>query len=89
VHIDDDDLVNAIILSEVLSEDPPPPSPPSRPLGPHDFAPGPSAPGGPHAGPSETGCASVGGGCLALLLMIIGLFTVLGWLLGGCSALFG
>lgn len=87
MHIDDDDLVKAIILAEVLSDDPPPP-PASRPLGPHDFARDPSAPGAAQAGPSETGCATVGGGCLAVLLMFVGLFTVMGWLLGGCTGFF-
>lgn len=79
MHIDDDDLVNAIVLSEVLSNDDP--QPPPRPL-PHSFLYDPSRPAAPAPAPSVSanpGCGAVLLGLIGAILMLIGAGTALVW----------
>lgn len=92
LHIDDDDIVNAIVLAEVLSDDPPPPPgappsfPPPPPRGPSGFMPDPAR--RPQGDASGTGCGAVTFGCLGFVLMLVGAFTVLKWLFVALTRLF-
>ena len=78
MHIDDDDLVNAIVLSEVLSNDDPQPPPRPRPP---SFLYDPSRPAAPAPTVSANpGCGAVLLGLVGAILMLIGAWTALVWL---------
>jgi hypothetical protein len=78
VHLDDDDLLNAIVIAEVLSDDPPDPTPP--PPGTSYFMSESPGSAQPVAAPEPAGAGTRILGCLGMILMGIGAITVFSWL---------
>ena len=87
MHLDDDDLLKAIVIAEVLSDDPPDPEPPPPP-GPSYFMSESPGPAQPVASPEPVGAGTRLLGCLGMILMGIGAITVFSWLFAAFLRLF-